>query len=135
VLALATYLVLGFGVCLTTVPLPDEAYISNPSFNFATKGTLGTTLFSTRDTARAVGCFTLQDCLSHSDITKQHQDSYFGMTQYTYWVFPTYLVLQAGWYRVFGFGLTLADTNKVALPVLWPDPDVGLLFDRAGSLP
>jgi 4-amino-4-deoxy-L-arabinose transferase-like glycosyltransferase len=102
---MVVYLLLGFAVCRTTVPLPDEALISNPSFNLATRGVLATTLFSANDTARATGCFSLKDCLEHSRLSKTHKESYFGMDRYTYWVLPAYLILQAAWYWIVGFGV------------------------------
>src|SRR5215475_6915590 len=103
--AVAVYLLLGFGFCLDSAPLGDEAYIANPSFNLATRGVLGTSLFSQRDVAAAVGCFSVQDCFAHNRLAKKHQESYFQMDRYTYWVLPTYLVLQAAWYKLVGFGL------------------------------
>jgi hypothetical protein len=105
VAAMAVYLLLGLGFCLDSAPLGDEAYIANPSFNLATRGVLGTSLFSRRDVAAAVGCFSVEDCLAHNRLAKKHQESYFQMDRYTYWVLPTYLVLQAAWYKLVGFGL------------------------------
>lgn len=79
--AVAAYLVLSFGSALTKSPEIDEGFFANPAFNLATKGTMATTVLETEGSALR------------------------GIREHTYWVLPMHLVTQAGWYKLFGFGL------------------------------
>ena len=79
--AVALYLTLAFGSALTKSPEIDEGFFANPAFNLATKGTMATTVLETEGSALR------------------------GIHEHTYWVLPLHLILQAGWYKIFGFGL------------------------------
>ncbi len=79
--ALVVYLFLSIGTSITKRPWSDEGWFANAAFNLMTKGFMGTTVLETKGTP-------LQ-----------------GMEQHTYWVMPLHLLMQAGWYKLFGFGL------------------------------
>ena len=84
VLAIAAglvYSVLSVSSALTKSPWSDEAWFANAAWNLATKGRMVTTVLETSGT-------NLQ-----------------GLDQYTFWVMPLHLLVQAGWYKVFGFSL------------------------------
>lgn len=122
---IAAYLFLGLGVCLTTAPLPDEGLVANPAFNLATRGVMATTLFADRDTAPATGCATVRDCLSKvKALSGHHEESYVGMRRYTYWIMPVYLLMQAAWYRLIGFGVVQARL----LALLWGPLLIGACY-------
>ena len=79
--AIVVYLALAFGSALTKSPEIDEGFFANPAFNLATRGFLGTTVLETTGSALK------------------------GINDHTYWVPPLHLILQAGWYKLFGFSL------------------------------
>lgn len=79
--AVAAYVALAFASAATKSPEIDEGFFANPAFNLATKGHMGTTVLETEGSALR------------------------GIREHTYWVLPLHLVWQAGWYKVFGFGL------------------------------
>jgi len=89
--SVALYLALAFGSALTKSPEIDEGFFANPAFNLATKGVMATTVLETEGSALR------------------------GIREHTYWVLPLHLVAQAGWYKVFGFGLV----QLRALSILW----------------
>ena len=89
--AVAVYLALAFGSAMTKSPEIDEGFFANPAFNLATKGQMGTTVLETEGSALR------------------------GIREHTYWVLPLHLVLQAGWYKVFGFGLL----QLRAVSIMW----------------
>jgi len=80
--SLVLYLVLAIGNCLAKRPRADEAYFAIPALNLATRGFMGTTILEKSGTPWLE-----------------------GLERRTYWVMPLHLVLQAGWYKVAGFGL------------------------------
>jgi len=79
--AVALYLALAFASAATKMPEIDEGFFANPAFNLATKGHMGTTVLETEGSALR------------------------GIREHTYWVLPLHLVWQAGWYKLFGFGI------------------------------
>ncbi|MDQ3907218.1 MAG: glycosyltransferase family 39 protein [Acidobacteriota bacterium] len=81
VAVLAAYLLLSAGSALTERPGVDEGFFANPAVNLLRRGFMGTTTIETAGT-------TVE-----------------SMKRHTYWVMPLHLVVQAGWYRLFGFSL------------------------------
>lgn len=81
VVVLIAYLLLATGSALTERPGVDEGFFANPAVNLLRRGFMGTTTIETAGT----------------DVE--------SMKRHTYWVMPLHLILQAGWYRVFGFSL------------------------------
>ena len=75
-----TFITLAVASALTKRPWADEGWFANAPFTLITKGWMGTT------------------SLEPTGFLK-------GIQEYTYWVMPLHLVLQAGWYKVFGFSL------------------------------
>jgi 4-amino-4-deoxy-L-arabinose transferase-like glycosyltransferase len=75
-----TYTALVLAAAATKRPWADEGWFANAPYTLITKGWLGTT------------------ALEPAGFLK-------GINQYTYWVMPLHLLLQAGWYKVFGFSL------------------------------
>lgn len=75
------YLALAFGTGVTKRLWSDEAWFASPAFNLATEGTMGTDVLETSGTKLA------------------------GMKRYTYWIMPLYVVTQAAWYKLVGFGV------------------------------
>lgn len=75
------YLALALGLAATKHPWHDEAWFANPAFNLATTGSMGTTVLE--------GTGTWLE----------------GIDRRTYWIMPGYLVTQAAWFKVFGFGV------------------------------
>jgi len=73
------FILLAIGSALTKRPWSDEAWFASPALNLLTKGSMGTSVLE----PLAVK----------------------GINLYTYWIMPLYLVTQAGWYFIFGFGL------------------------------
>ena len=122
---IAAYLVLGVAVCVTTAPLPDEGLVANPAFNLATTGVMATTLFADRDTGPAAGCGTVRDCLAKvKSLAGHHEESFVGMRRFTYWIMPAYLLIQAAWYRLIGFGVIQARL----LALLWGPLLIGACY-------
>src|ERR1700682_2725438 len=80
--AVAAYVVLSVARSLTTRHWSDEGWFANAPLNLVTKGWMGTTV------AEQAGRPILN-----------------GIDRYTYWVMPLHLVLQAAWYKIFGFSL------------------------------
>lgn len=89
--AVAVYLVLAFGSALTKSPEIDEGFFANPAFNLATRGFMGTSVLESEGS-------TLK-----------------GIRERTYWIPPLHLVLQAGWYKLVGFGLV----QMRAVSIMW----------------
>ena len=79
--AVAMYLALAAGTALTLRPWVDEAWGAAPAWSLAVRGYLGTPSFR----AEAWGMA--------------------GMEQHTYWFMPGFLLLQAAFYKIFGFSL------------------------------
>src|SRR6267143_1431645 len=80
--AVFAYVVLSVASSLTKRPWSDEGWFANAPLNLVTKGWMGTTV------AEQAGRPFLN-----------------GIDRYTYWVMPLHLVLQAAWYKIFGFSL------------------------------
>lgn len=74
------YVALVLASAATKRPWADEGWFANAPYTLITKGFLGTT------------------ALEPTGFLK-------GINHYTYWVMPLHLLLQAGWYKVFGFSL------------------------------
>lgn len=89
--AVVAYLVLACASAATKSPEIDEGFFANPAFNLATKGRMGTTVLETEGSALR------------------------GIHEHTYWVLPLHLVWQAGWYKLFGFGLL----QLRAVSIMW----------------
>lgn len=74
------YLVMSIASAATKRPWSDEGWFANPPFNLITRGSMGTNVLEPTGWLK-------------------------GIDEHTYWVAPLHLVTQAGWYKVFGFGL------------------------------
>lgn len=74
------YTALVIASALTKRPWADEGWFANAPFTLITKGWMGTT------------------ALEPTGFLE-------GINQYTYWVMPLHLLLQAAWYKIFGFSL------------------------------
>src|SRR5262245_30353197 len=79
--ALAGYLLLTAASIRTSLPWVDEGLFASPAHNLIEKGFMGTTVMETAGTR------------------------WKGIDRYTYWTVPLHFLAQAGWYKVFGFGL------------------------------
>jgi hypothetical protein len=79
---LIVFLLLSVGTIRTKLPFSDEAWYADPAFNLATHGSMGTTVLESAGVPR------LQ-----------------GVHEHTYWEMPLYIVTEAGWFRMVGFGL------------------------------
>src|SRR6267143_1229160 len=80
--AVFAYVVLSVASSLTKRPWSDEGWFANAPLNLVTKGWMGTTVV---------------EQAGHPFLN--------GIDRYTYWVMPLHLVLQAAWYKIFGFSL------------------------------
>jgi hypothetical protein len=87
------YVALATAVSLTKPPEIDEGWFASPALNLVTRGSMGTTV------------------LEPSGTLTSRLD---GINQYTYWVMPLHLLAQAGWYKLFGFGLFSMRTLSIA---------------------
>jgi hypothetical protein len=76
----SAYVALVLAAAVTKRPWADEGWFANAPYTLITKGWLGTT------------------ALEPTGFLK-------GINQYTYWVMPLHLLLQAAWYKIFGFSL------------------------------
>jgi 4-amino-4-deoxy-L-arabinose transferase-like glycosyltransferase len=79
---LGVFLVLSVATICTKVPLGDEAWYGDPAFNLVTHGNMGTTVLESAGVPR------LQ-----------------GVHEHTYWEMPLYILTEAAWFKVVGFGL------------------------------
>ena len=82
---------MSLGRAATKPPSSSEAWFASPALNLADRGFLGTTILEERGTWL-------------EDIDKR-----------TYWVPPGHLLVQAAWYKLFGFSLF----GLRSLSVLW----------------
>ena len=80
------YGVATYKISISKEPFIDEGWLSSPAYNLAFHGFMGTSVLE------PTGSWLNGDLK--------------GIRQYTYWVMPLHLLAQAGWYRIFGFGLT-----------------------------
>lgn len=90
-LILLLYLALATGNALTMFIWSNEAWFAAPAHMLCTKGVFGSSLFES-----AGGWLR-------------------GCDRYTYWILPLHILLQAAWYKVFGFGLL----TLRSLSILW----------------
>lgn len=79
------YFAASYKIAISKEPWIDEGWFASPAYNLAFHGFMGTTVLE------PTGSW-LKGELK-------------GIHEFTYWVMPLYLVAQAGWYRLFGFGL------------------------------
>ncbi len=89
-----SYLIFSVWSAYTKSPWSDEAWFANAAVNLATKGQLTTTVLETKGT------------------------SLHGLDQYTYWVMPLHLLVQAFWYKIAGFSLLNMRLISVAFGLL-----------------
>lgn len=89
--AVLVYVALAFGSAATKSPEIDEGFFANPAYNLATRGFMGTT------------------------VLEAEGSSLKGIRERTYWIPPLHLVLQAGWYKLAGFGLV----QLRAVSIMW----------------
>ena len=80
-LIFAVYFGVAFWKAAITYIWSNEAWFASPAFTLIHAGYLGTTILESKGTWMD------------------------GIEQRTYWVPPVYLLLQAGWYEIFGFSL------------------------------
>src|SRR5262245_21029461 len=76
------YLVLSVGRMLTDAPTCDEGWFASPAHNLITRGVMTTTVIEEANLSMTTGIHT-----------------------YTYWIMPLNVLMQAAWYKLFGFGL------------------------------
>ena len=76
------YLALAVGRARTDSPGCDEGWFASPAYNLAFNGHMGTTV------------------IEESNLSMTS-----GIHRYTYWIMPLNVLIQAGWYKLFGFGL------------------------------
>lgn len=79
--ALSVYLVLAVWTAVAGYIWDNEAWFASPAFTLIHKGYLGTTILASKGTWLE------------------------GIDRHTYWIPPLHPLLQALWYRLFGFGL------------------------------
>lgn len=88
--AVLLFLALAIPAMLTREPWCDEAWFNSPAVNLASHGYMGTAYL---DPASNIG----------KDAVRLD-----GINRYTYWMTPLYMVVQAGWFKIAGFGLMRA---------------------------
>ncbi len=76
---LLVYLALSVGTAHALRPWVDEGWYGTPAWSLAFRGYMGTPSF--------------------------YDPGLKDVSRYSYWIMPLYPVLQAGWYRIFGFSL------------------------------
>jgi 4-amino-4-deoxy-L-arabinose transferase-like glycosyltransferase len=82
-LAAVVFTAAASAVALTRIPWCDEAWFACAGFNLAAHGKLVTPVIAAApDDPKTI-----------------------GLDRHTYWVMPLHLLLQAGWYKLFGFSL------------------------------
>jgi hypothetical protein len=79
--ALLAYIVLATIVALTKRPISNEAWFANPALTLLQGHYMGTPILETSSTWLR------------------------GLDRYTYWIMPLYVLAEAAWFRVIGFGL------------------------------
>ncbi len=109
-LILGLYIALAIGVASTAAPWCDEAWLSNPALTFLRKGYFGTPILT------SFGWGPPQNLLH--------------IQQKTYWIMPLHMIVQAGWYRLFGYSLLTLRTLSVFFGAIL----VGALGSLAYSL-
>ena len=91
VAVIGAHIALVAAMALTRKPWVDEAWFASPALNLLTRGVFATTNLETAGTWLV------------------------GLDQYTYWITPLHMLVQAGWYSVFGFGVL----SLRALSMVW----------------
>ncbi len=81
-IAVIAYIGLAVASALTKRPWSDEGWFANAPLTLVNKGWMGTTVI---------------EQAGHTFLR--------GIDRYTFWVMPLHLLLQAAWYRLFGFSL------------------------------
>ncbi|MFB3776908.1 MAG: ArnT family glycosyltransferase [Bryobacteraceae bacterium] len=79
------YLSLSVAVAFTKAPWADEGWIAAPAYNLMTNGSMGTP--------------SLEPTGSNLNANLK------GINEYTYTIMPLHVLMQAAWFKVFGFGL------------------------------
>src|SRR5438105_13895579 len=97
-------LLLSGAVVLTKRPWCDEAWFASPAYNLSQHGFMGLTILDPHGFAFAA-------------FAK-------GINQLTYLIMPGYLLAQAGWYKIFGFGLT----SMRSMSMVWSMIALGATF-------
>jgi 4-amino-4-deoxy-L-arabinose transferase-like glycosyltransferase len=104
--ALVGYLLLTTASIFTKLPWLDEGIFASSAYNLVSKGYMGTTAMETSGTA------------------------WQGIERHTYWTVPLHMLAQAGWYKLFGFGLF----PMRALSALWGLAALAALYSIALQL-
>lgn len=81
-------------IARNAAPGTDEGWFASPAYNLLNEGHIGTTVLD-----------------PHGYILRPE---FKGLEKYTYWVLPAHLVLQAGWYKLFGFSLMAMRALSIA---------------------
>jgi 4-amino-4-deoxy-L-arabinose transferase-like glycosyltransferase len=79
------YLTSVYKIATSKDPFIDEGWIASPGYNLAFKGNMGTTVLEPSGSWLS------------GELT--------GIHEATYWIMPLHPFVQAGWYRLFGFGI------------------------------
>lgn len=77
------YFLLAAGTAMSKRPWSDEGWFASPAYNLINKGHMGTTILES--------------------VEPRGQQK--GINQYTYWVMPLDIIVQAAWYKITGFGI------------------------------
>jgi hypothetical protein len=85
----AGFFALAISTALTKAPWCDEGWFASPAWNLAYKGFMGTTVLDPGSGTPVLNTRTRLD----------------GIDRHTYWVMPLYLLAEAGWIKLAGFGL------------------------------
>ena len=93
--AVAVYLALAVNNIRTFLPWCDEGWFADPALNLLTTGSMGTVVLDPTATFRTVRLD--------------------GIHRHTYWIMPVYILAQAAWYKLAGFGLF----SMRALSLVW----------------
>lgn len=104
--SIVVYLMLAIPAARAKRPRTDEAHLGSPAINLVTNGVMATTIFETAGT------------------------HYRTLDRYSYWQMPFNLLLQAGWYRLFGYEIGVARL----LPVCWGVLLIVTLWGLLGKL-
>src|SRR5260370_26767829 len=105
ILIIIVFLALSFGAVKTARPYRDEAFVSNPAYNLAVHGYMGTTVFETavspeRAAEIDAGTQLLPGLVGRPNSTAAMIGKLRGIEKHTYWIMPLHLLAQAGWYKM-----------------------------------
>lgn len=101
-LVVAGFLGLAIWTALTKAPWCDEGWFASPAWNLAYQGFMGTTVLDPGSGTPTLNTRTRLD----------------GIDRHTYWVMPLYLVAEAGWIKLAGFGLVRLRMLSLTLALL-----------------